>query len=108
MATSGLANFSKSTTNDGGSSSKVTMDQIRQLEAKIECLNSQIANLTKKPLAEQKQLMDEHVKALQESNMVHSDETLGWRLSAVDMQNENSRLITPYGQREFDEFPDSQ
>ena len=54
MATSGLANFSKSTANDGGSSSKVTMDQIRQLEAKIECLNSQIANLTKKPLAEQK------------------------------------------------------
>ena len=40
--------------------------------------------------------------------MVHSDETLGWRLSAVDVHNEASRLLTPHANQPFGEFPSSQ
>ena len=59
----------------------VTMAQIQQLEEKIAALNNRIAEIM-----EQKEEQDQSPNImLQASDMVKSDETLDWKLSAVDI-----------------------
>ena len=49
-----------------------------------------------RPPQTQLEIVNTHAAALQESRLVHSDETLGWNLSHVDMTNrEHSAMNTP-------------
>ena len=71
----------------------MSIEQIRELEQKIQLLREQITQLMKK----QKELEDpeepDQLFALQQSDFVQMDETLDWKLSAVDIVN--SRIFTP-------------
>ena len=59
------------------------MEQIQQLEEKIAALNNQIAQIMQEKEEKEERQPDELM--LQASDMVNSDETLDWKLSAVDI-----------------------
>ena len=62
----------------------VSLEQIKALEQKIASLNEQIASIMHRSVETQEEIVAADVEALQQSQLVQSDETLGWRLSFID------------------------
>ena len=87
------AHFGKDTTANSGKT--VSIEQIRQLEEKIATLNEQIATIMHRSLETQEQIVEGHAQALKESQIVQSDETLGWKMSFIEAPLEASKLFTP-------------
>lgn len=67
------------------------------MELKIATLNEQIAKqiLHRSVETQESVVAAQHAIALNESNWVQSDESLGWRLSSVDCSKDISRIFTP-------------
>ena len=59
------------------------MAQIQELEEKIVALNNQIVEMMQEKEEKEERQPDELM--LQASDMVNSDETLDWKLSAIDI-----------------------
>ena len=59
------------------------MAQIQELEEKIIALNNQIVEMMQEKEEKEERQPDELM--LQASDMVNSDETLDWKLSAIDI-----------------------
>ena len=73
----------------------VSLQQIKELEEKIARLNEQIAVIMHRSVETQESIVNDQARALKESKIVHSDETLGWKVRFIDQAADASRLFTP-------------
>ena len=79
------------------------MEQIQELETKIEILNRRIAEILKRSEQQQNEIFTSAVIALREASQVQSDESLKWGLSAIE---DNSNSCETLDQSEADMLSD--
>jgi len=74
------------------------MEEIQALEQKIAKLNEKIALIMHRSIETQESIVESQARALRESKLVQSDETLDWKVSLIE-EADHSQIFTPKRQR---------